>query len=81
MHLSGGHWIEAPGGERRLLDDHVHDPPPEIWALLEELGRLAPQPLTVILERDGAYPAIELLLDQLDTARAALSAGRQKAAA
>jgi uncharacterized protein len=81
VHVSGGDWIEAPNGERRLLDDHVHDPPPEIWALLEELGRLAPQPLTVILERDGAYPAIELLLDQLDTARAVLSAGRRKAAA
>ncbi len=81
VHLSGGHWIEAPDGRHRLLDDHVHDPPPEIWALLEELGRLAPQPLTVILERDGAYPAIEMLLDQLDTARAALAAGRQKAAA
>jgi uncharacterized protein len=49
--------------------------------LLETLGRLAPQPLTVILERDGAYPPIGALLDELDTARAALAAGRRQAAA
>ena len=80
VHLSGGHWIDGPNGARRLLDDHVHDVPPEVFALLRELGRLAPQPLTIILERDGRYPPIALLLDQLDTARAALAAGRAAAA-
>jgi hypothetical protein len=80
VHLSGGHWIDAPNGARRLLDDHVHDVPPEVFALLRELGRLAPQPLTIILERDGRYPSIALLLEQLDTARAALAAGRVAAA-
>jgi hypothetical protein len=78
--LSGGHWIDAPNGARRLLDDHVHDVPLEVFALLRELGRLAPQPLTIILERDGRYPPIALLLEQLDTARAALAAGRVAAA-
>jgi uncharacterized protein (UPF0276 family) len=80
VHLSGGHWIDGPNGARRLLDDHVHDVPAEAFALLRELGRLAPQPLTVIIERDGRYPPIARLLDQLDTARAALAAGREAAA-
>jgi hypothetical protein len=79
VHLSGGHWIDGPGGARRLLDDHLHDVPPEVFALLRELGRLAPQPLTVIIERDGRYPPIAWLLDQLDSARAALAAGRKAA--
>jgi hypothetical protein len=79
VHLSGGHWIDGPNGVRRLLDDHLHDVPPQVFALLRELGRLAPQPLTVIIERDGAYPPIARLLDQLETARAALAAGREAA--
>jgi hypothetical protein len=80
VHLSGGHWIDGPNGARRLLDDHVHDVPQEVFALLRELGRLAPQPLTVIIERDGRYPPIGRLLDQVDGARAALAAGREAAA-
>ncbi len=56
VHLSGGRWIGGPNGARRLLDDHLHDVPPEVFALLRELGRLAPQPLTVIIERNGAFP-------------------------
>jgi uncharacterized protein (UPF0276 family) len=77
VHLSGGHWIAAPGAEgRRLLDDHVHDVPPEVYALLTLLATHAPQPLDVILERDGKFPAFPRLLAQLDAARAALAAGR-----
>jgi uncharacterized protein (UPF0276 family) len=77
VHLSGGHWIEAPGSsERRLLDDHVHDVPPEVFALLTLLAAHAPQPLDVILERDGKFPAFPRLLAQLEAARAALAAGR-----
>jgi len=81
VHLSGGHWIEGPMGARRLLDDHIHDVPPEVFELLTELGRLAPQPLTIIIERDGHYPGFAHLLAQLDAARAALALGRQAAAA
>jgi Protein of unknown function (DUF692) len=80
VHLSGGRWIDGPYGARRLLDDHLHDVPPEVFALLRELGRLAPQPLTVIIERDGRFPPIARLLEQLDIARAALAAGREAAA-
>jgi uncharacterized protein len=76
VHLSGGRWITAAGGAHRLLDDHLHDPPDAVYALLVELARRAPHPLTVILERDGEYPRMEALLAQLDRARAALAEGR-----
>ncbi|MGK5032414.1 DUF692 domain-containing protein [Janthinobacterium sp. MDT1-19] len=77
VHLSGGHWIEAPGGAgKRLLDDHLHDVPPAVFTLLTVLARHAPQPLTVIVERDGNYPSFEHVLGQLELARAALRAGR-----
>lgn len=77
VHLSGGHWIDEPDGTgRRLLDDHLHDVPAEVFALLTMLARHAPQPLTVILERDGNYPSFEHVLGQLALARAALRAGR-----
>lgn len=76
VHLSGGHWIAAPGGGQRLLDDHLHDVPPAVFALLTLLARHAPQPLTVIVERDGNYPSFGHVLGQLELARAALRAGR-----
>ena len=50
--------------------------PDAVYALLAELARRAPRPLTVILERDGDYPRMEILLAQLDRARAALAEGR-----
>lgn len=77
VHLSGGHWIDEPGGAgKRLLDDHLHDVPLEVFELLTLLARHAPQPLTVILERDGNYPTFDHVLEQLALARAALRAGR-----
>jgi uncharacterized protein (UPF0276 family) len=79
VHLAGGKWVEALG-ERRLLDDHLHDVPDPVYQLLEELGSIVRRPLTVILERDGAYPPIEILLRQLDRARNALAAGRSRQA-
>ena len=68
VHLGGGRWIAGPNGARRLLDDHLHDVPPAVFELLHELGRRAPQPLSVIIERDGRFPPIARLLDQLDDA-------------
>lgn len=83
VHLSGGHWIELPPNEfglksRRLLDDHVHDVPDVVYALLTELARRCPQPLTVILERDGNYPEFPELIRQLGRAREALAEGRRR---
>ena len=79
IHLAGGRWIAA-GDERRVLDDHLHDVPDPVYDLLREVGRRFPRPLTVILERDGAYPGMPALLAQLDRARAALGAGRAEPA-
>ncbi|HEY8461171.1 MAG TPA: DUF692 family multinuclear iron-containing protein [Blastocatellia bacterium] len=77
VHLAGGRWVEALG-ERRLLDDHLHDAPEPVYNLLTELAAVVPHSLTVILERDGAYPPIEILLRQLDRAREALAEGRSR---
>ena len=73
VHLAGGRWIG------RLLDDHLHDVPGRVFALLEELAARAPRPLTVVLERDGNYPPFAHLLGELARARAALAAGRARA--
>jgi uncharacterized protein len=84
VHLSGGKWIVEPGSvdppRMRLLDDHVHDVPAEVFSLLTVLAQHASQPLTVILERDGCFPAFDRLLEQLSAARAALQLGRSCAA-
>lgn len=81
IHLAGGRWIgpsavPGAGAARRLLDDHLHDVPDAVFDLLVEVGRVVQRPLTVILERDGAYPPIESLLGELDRAREALARGR-----
>lgn len=81
VHLSGGHWITGPRGARRLLDDHIHEVPGDVLTLLRALGELAPQPLTVIIERDGRYPPMARLLAELDAARQALAQGRSRRAA
>jgi uncharacterized protein (UPF0276 family) len=80
VHLAGGKQVRATTGETRLLDDHLHATPVEVHALLGELGALGAPPLTVILERDGAFPPIEDLLAELAQARATLAEGRRRAA-
>ena len=52
-----------------------------VYDLLAEVAALAPHPLTVILERDGNYPAFPILLAELERARAALASGRARGAA
>jgi len=79
IHLAGGRWVSARGA-RRLLDDHLHDVPDPVYDLLTEIGARVPRPLTVILERDGNFPPVEFLLQQLDRARRALAAGRSQRA-
>jgi uncharacterized protein (UPF0276 family) len=83
VHLSGGHWIDEPAmngrvAGKRLLDDHIHDVPDDVFGLLETLAALVPQPLDVIIERDGEYPDFDVLLAQLDLARDALGRGRAR---
>jgi uncharacterized protein len=80
VHIAGGHWISAGrnSSERRLLDDHLHPVPDAVFSMLEELAALAPQPLTVVLERDGAYPPMGDLLLELQLARAAMRRGRAR---
>jgi uncharacterized protein (UPF0276 family) len=77
IHLAGGKWISAQGTSR-LLDDHLHDVPDPVYDLLVEVGARAPRPVTVTLERDGAFPSIDCLLHQLDRARQALARGRAR---
>ena len=77
IHLAGGRWVGS-GNVRRVLDDHLHDVPDPVYTLLEEIGARTEPGLTVILERDGHFPSIECLLDQLDQARQALALGRAR---
>ena len=83
VHFSGGKWVAepAPNPEKRMrvLDDRLHDVPPSAFELLALLAQHAPQPLDVIIERDGEYPAFDSLLAQLETARSGLQLGRQSA--
>ena len=78
IHIAGGKLVSAPDGRPRLLDDHLHDVPDPVFDLLEEAAALSNNPLTVILERDGAYPSVECLLAQLEQARHALTRGRAR---
>ena len=78
IHLAGGATVRASSGEERWLDDHRHDVPDPVYALLEEVGTLVPHPVDIVLERDGAFPPFNELLAQLDRARAALRAGRAR---
>lgn len=77
IHLAGGKWIGREGA-RRLLDDHLHDVPDPVYELLEAVASRTPQPLTVIIERDGKFPSIDSLLAQLDRARYAVAKGRER---
>ena len=79
IHIAGGRWISSPDGTRQyLLDDHLHEVTDPIYNLLAEVAARAAQPLTVILERDGAYPPMDVLLHELERTRMALAAGRQR---
>ena len=79
IHLAGGRWV-GKGNVRRVLDDHLHDVPDPVYALLEEVGSRTELGLTIILERDGHFPSIDSLLNQLERARQALARGRARRA-
>lgn len=75
VHISGGRVI-GESGQQRILDDHLHDPPDPVYSLLSALAERCPNPLTVILERDGRYPGIQQVVGQLERARETLALGR-----
>jgi uncharacterized protein (UPF0276 family) len=72
VHLAGGRRLSG-----RILDDHLHAVPDPVFDLLTAVGRRAQRGLTVILERDGAYPPMAQLLGELERAREALGRGRE----
>ena len=76
IHIAGGRWLKG-----RILDDHLHDVPDPVYELLRFVASRASQPLTVILERDGEYPSMAILLEQLRRARHAMALGRMEATA
>lgn len=71
VHLAGGRLWEG-----RWLDDHKHPVPDPVFGLLAFVAARAPQRLTVILERDGAFAGVGPLLAELAAARAAVARGR-----
>ena len=75
VHLAGGRSF-GPPGRLRLLDDHLHEVPDEVFDLLTQAGARMPEPVMVIIERDGRYPPMQELLAELDRARVALARGR-----
>jgi len=86
VHISGGRWVNVPGtepgekfGQRRLLDDHLHDVPAAVHEMLTLLASRVRQPLTVILERDGHFPKFDHLVAQIELARNAILRGRMLA--
>lgn len=84
IHLAGGQWVDEPSRRadgslpRRVLDDHKHPVPDEVYELLTLVAERTPTPVTVILEYDGDYPPFASLLDQLDRARTAVARGRER---
>lgn len=79
LHIAGGCWTTSPDGRKRYwLDDHLHAVADPVYALLSEIASRTPRSLTVILERDGNYPAMPILLAELERAREALAEGRAR---
>ena len=79
VHIAGGRWIKAPNGTKHyLLDDHLHEVTGPVYELLAEVAARTAHELTVVLERDGAFPPMAVLLDEIDRTRAALAAGRRR---
>jgi uncharacterized protein (UPF0276 family) len=77
VHIAGGIMLESG----RILDDHLHEVGEPVYRLLGEVAARAPQPLTVILERDGRFPPVDQLLMEIRTARAVVAEGRKRLAA
>jgi uncharacterized protein (UPF0276 family) len=64
IHLAG-----HSQGEHGLIDTHDAAVDPAVWALYRETLRRT-GPLPTMIERDGAIPALDVLIDELALARA-----------
>ena len=78
VHIAGGRFGRRRWGPAPPARQSPPPVPPVVYELLTEVGALTPRPLSVILERDGAYPPFLELLEELDRARGALAAGRRR---
>lgn len=77
IHIAGGTYAKDENGTF-FIDDHAHAIVDEVFLLLESIGEMVDQPLTVILERDGNFPPVQILLEELDRARDSLLRGRKR---
>ncbi|MCB1191547.1 MAG: DUF692 family protein [Leptospiraceae bacterium] len=75
IHIAGGEWF-VYRNNKRLLDDHLHSIPDSVFEMLTFLGSYVHNPLDIILERDGNFPEMKVLLDELERARSSLKKGR-----
>jgi uncharacterized protein (UPF0276 family) len=79
VHIAGGQEAHDQQGEY-FLDDHKQPVSPEVFEMLEILAATVPQPLAVVLERDGNYPDFNQLQAELTQAREAMARGRARQA-
>ena len=63
LHYVGGEWNDG-----KLIDNHSHTTPDEIWELMGEVFRRFPVK-GAILERDDNFPEFEKLLEEVDRCR------------
>ena len=75
IHLAGGKKVGK--NLNKILDTHQHPIPEEVFQLLEYFIKRNPPPLQIILERDGNYPPINDLLEEIKIAKSYVNKGRR----
>jgi uncharacterized protein len=71
IHLAGGKLIDGEGGPR-VLDDHRSRVPDVVFELLDAVARRCTD-FDVVIERDGEFPPVGELVDEMRRARAICS--------
>jgi uncharacterized protein (UPF0276 family) len=66
LHFTGGRYEK--GQSSRLIDNHAHPTPPQVWELMREILALA-SPKAYVLERDTNFPPFSEILQELQMAR------------
>ncbi len=64
IHMSGGKWIQFES-DLHMLDDHKQDIPEIGFQMLKFALSKLTHPVSIIIERDGNYPASAILKQQL----------------